>query len=387
MQHAGEGVRRKVYFVAFMVTMLPFAFGKAEVHCVTHQLDSEVEVCSQLKGKTKKGKTVRWTLSIPSTDMPVTLRLFNASPTVAKLKGECAGGMVRTSGGARNEARCKVKMIGVGTADLRAWPHLEDPKQNADLTAARIVGGLARCEQDFQARREQLEATLHRRSGRTVYSSEDVEAALAMGEGCVLGALEGLPELAAMADWVRYLFDSARNDLEEIRKASLRAGDSSHAVRAVLKPETRSSAAFVARSRGKPIDAERTDGVLEALYRALGLARNKAEEKKLWIPGLCVLSTPPEARFKMYPPSYPEGVHETTTDGAVVNLSPGIYAYELRKKGEGPITCKPDKKGRYPCGPINLMVDDRATLECDFDNGCKLSMKKTFEECEEENGS
>lgn len=151
------------------------------------------------------------------------------------------------------------------------------------------------------------------------------------------------PELAALRDWVQ---EGYRDAERQLASGGADAAGARYRAVALHEGETRVQSA--------------SDSGLVALVRGLVSGPRELAENDDLITDICVVSTPSEAAFRMWPSSEPDLIEaETRTTGRVVNVHRGSYAFRLTK-GSLVYECP----GNQACGKLDLVKDPLPVFNC-----------------------
>ncbi|HET9765574.1 MAG TPA: hypothetical protein VFS60_01930 [Thermoanaerobaculia bacterium] len=173
---------------------------------------------------------------------------------------------------------------------------------------------------------------------------------LAAAESAELKILAA-PELAALRDWVQEGYRAAERQLESSGAGAADARYRPAALREGLK-----------RVQSAP-----ASGLFAWVRGLISQPRELAENTDL-VTDICVVSSPSDASFLMWPSSEPSRQWGTRTTGRVASVSRGSYAFRLTK-GSLAYAC-PDPA--RPCPKLDLVTDRRPVFDCALNgSGCK----------------
>lgn len=355
--------------------------------CVPVEDEPSLRVCRQFDGAKKGGvgDTAVWRIWVEGTREPVEVRLHNSSPSVVQLE-DGPDQIVRLKAGRDRAIQRKVVYTSAGTSFLSVRAYARDPVREAGRIAGVLVEPLQKTQAEFRERWSHLPTTAGP-AGSVLYASGAVEGLLAQTREALLGALN-YPELAAMRDAVDDELRQAAESLHAAASTGNRTGRSPAAASFAASPATRlfPTAVFAASRKpaaGKPVPKESADSVLDSVGTFLENLSGVAERRQLLL-DLCVVSKPAAgAVFTLHPRLY-EKAHETATTGLLVNIYRGSYVYTIKnRRGRGVIRCEPERNGSLDCVPLDLLMDVRPVLECDFDMGvCKRLEEPLPAECQ-----
>ncbi|HVR98925.1 MAG TPA: hypothetical protein VMW27_20060, partial [Thermoanaerobaculia bacterium] len=219
--------------------------------------------------------------------------------------------------------RRDVTFVGqAGAFLLDAQPYYEDPQQEASVIASWTGKVLTYVESELAKGRKSL-TVIPSPAGLPSYPAQAVETLIATTETRILDAL-GYPELAGLKDYAEEKLRKARGRLEASERIAMSPHGPAALVFASLKPPVEDRSVL-------PKDT--VDTVLEEVASLIRRLIATTQKKPMLV-SLCVLSEPEDrAQFVMHPSSYPDGRHEVVTQGTLLNVYPGLYVYQLEKKG------------------------------------------------------
>ena len=224
--------------------------------------------------------------------------------------------------------------ISIGPGYVRIVDRDDDARRQVVAQAAALAATVAGRLRELEASLGRWEECLH----KGTCSSRQLLSATESAELKILAA----PELAALRDWVHEGFQEAERQLE---RGGAGAFDSHY------RPVTLTEG--VTRVQSVP-----ASGLLPRVRGLIGRPRELAESNDL-VTDICVVSTPSEAAFRMWPSSEPDRKQETRTTGRVVNAYRGSYAFALTK-GSLTYTCPGDR----PCAKLDLVKDPLPVFNC-----------------------
>ena len=233
--------------------------------------------------------------------------------------------------------------ISIGAGSVRVVDRDDDAHAEAVAKVVALAAGIAGQLRELEGSLGRWEECLNRAS----CSPQQFLSAAESAELKILAA----PELAALRDWVQQGYRAAERQLESggtgatgarYRPAALREGPT-------------------------PVQSAPTSGLVARVRGLISRPRELAENDDL-ITDICVVSTPSEASFLMWPSSEPSRQWGTRTTGRVVKVSRGSYAFSLTK-GSLTYACPNPAK---PCPKLDLVGDRRPVFDCALDgSGCK----------------
>jgi hypothetical protein len=231
-----------------------------------------------------------------------------------------------------------------------------------------VSGSVRIVDTDVSARAEEMVSNLTALAAKVAGLLRELEGSLGRWEECLnrgscspgqfLEATESAevqilaaPELAALRDWVQEGYRAAERQLES---GSAGAGGAGYRPAALREGPTR-------------VQSAPTSGLFARVRGLISRPRKLAENNDL-ITDICVVSTPNEASFLMWPSSEPSRQWGTRTTGRVASVSRGSYAFRLTK-GSLTYACP----GPAPaCPKLDLVTDRRPVFDCALDgSGCK----------------
>jgi hypothetical protein len=225
-------------------------------------------------------------------------------------------------------------------------------EQRARAIAADLAVQLERILSEFSAARDNL-PVVHLGPGVDAYPRQPILDLLSRTERELLVALSP-PELIAMRDYVRDLFEQARAALDLEGPTAT----SQHRSRNAVVPVRRLAGAeplTVAPARdGDVLDKRPVDSWTGTILEAIRQMWIEATKNDLLVT-LCIKSFPQKkARFMMHPLSYtPPDMPEADTDFQLVDVWRGLYVYEVHLRGFKRIT-----------GRLGLVTDSRPIIKC-----------------------
>lgn len=161
------------------------------------------------------------------------------------------------------------------------------------------------------------------------------------------------PELAALRDWVREGYRTAEQQLESGGTGGAPASAGGFRPVALHAGETR-------------VQSPPAGGLVAWVRGLIGRPRELAESNDL-ITNICIVSTPSEAAFRMWPSSDPARTSETRTTGRVTNAYRGSYAFAITK---GPVSY--ECPGQPRCAKLDLVNDPQPVFNCSLsDRVCR----------------
>lgn len=290
--------------------------------------------------------------------------------------------IVVPTGGGGSDGRVKVGASGATTTATAVGA----AGTVAAALAAALYQHLSTVESWFRDRRERLLAdspdpdSLPRREVERLLdeTEEELTRAIRWSQSQVMRAEPSATgrEVDPLLDWVSFRFGRLRTELRaEARQVGQAGGRQERGPwPASAAPSLASWTAFAPAPRAGAFRAGRQGFVpAEFLKRVLGnsdavLTRllQRAGHQELSVE-LCVRTHPSGATVKIWPASYPRGVRETKTDGALSSVFRGLYLYEIKLSGHRNLSCLSLPQGNRPeCAPLNLMDDDQPVWLCDL---------------------
>lgn len=161
------------------------------------------------------------------------------------------------------------------------------------------------------------------------------------------------PELAALRDWVREGYRTAELQLESGGTGGTPSSSGGFRPVALHAGQTR-------------VQSPPAGGLVAWVRGLVSRPRELAESNDL-ITNICIVSTPSEAAFRMWPSSDPARTSETRTTGRVTNAYRGSYAFAVTK-GSVSYECP----GQQRCAKLDLVNDPQPVFNCSLsDRVCR----------------
>jgi hypothetical protein len=335
----------------------------------------EIRVCSQVAYVPPRSnkRSTTWRVWIEGTREPIELRLHDDTPSVVELEGG-SDQVAVSSGGARNELSRRVVFLlpGGRPYGLSARPHYRIRPREAAAIAEAIAPLLKKLQSRFAQERNELPTDLG--SPSRDYAAEPLEALLTRTHAA-LQEIFSYSELAALRDHAAESFQAFRASLVPVEGDESRTGFERHSRRsgaialvALASPDPIPPPLTEARlnpPKPRAISRESGDSALDGVTKLIGSYLGFASHKQL-LTDICMQSEPAGVQFTVYPRSYPEDAHQTTTNHLIEGLYRGLYSYTAKFTPKS-LVC--DARlvagtGAPSCAPLDLVRDDQPIFFC-----------------------